>query len=662
MPHAPLPGFLTRYRMPLVVLAHALLVAAALLAAFCLAYNFRWNVEVAGGGRQAWFAELYLPLLALALPIKLLVFQRGGQYRGSWRYVGLRDLFDVISASLVGTFLFLTAYFLLENGWSGAFGRPLIAAPPGPSLRQSAVFAIDWAATIVFVSAARVLVRFYYEELHPQRSGSLKTPVLIVGAGNTGEGVLRELLRMGREQYDCVGFLDDAVAQLHGRIHGVEVVGRTADIRRLCLELGVREVLIALPHATPKFIRELVERCEGTGVLFRTIPAVADVIEGRVQVSQIREVDIADLLGRDPVQLDSDIIGTQLRGRVVLVTGAGGSIGSEMCRQIAGFAPRQLVLVERGENNLFEIDRELRAVRPSINVLPLVADITDGERLKTIFDQTHPAIVFHAAAHKHVPMMELNPGEAIKNNIVGTLAVADACLSWGVERMVMISTDKAVNPTSIMGCTKRVAEMYVQGLTHRGPTQFITVRFGNVLGSSGSVVPIFRQQILRGGPVTVTHPEMVRFFMTISEAAQLVLQAGAMGRGGEIYVLHMGDPVRIVDLARDMITLSGLRPGVDIEIVFTGKRRGEKLYEELLIQGEHIGDTAHPKIRIWKHRSHDFESVCRGIEELRALADGGGEEEIRAGLRRLVPEYTPEVPEERASSRIPPTVLSAERE
>lgn len=638
----PLPRTVIRFRTTLVVTAHGLLLAGALFSAFLLAYNFQWTIPLVDRPDYFWFTRLYLPLLAIALPIKLTVFAWTRQYRGSWRYVGLRDLFGVISAALMSTFLFLSAYFLVENFCIWKWDRAVIDDPPGRALRQSAIFALDWAATIVFVSAARILVRFYFEDLRPRVLGQTKTRVLIIGAGNTAEAVLREVLRMGKERYECVGLLDEGVADLGGRIHGVEVIGRPSDIRTICEEQNIAEVFIAMPGAPPRDIRKWVEACEGLGVRFRTIPAMSDVIEGRVQVSQIREVEIADLLGRDTIRLDIDKIAEQLRGKVVLVTGAGGSIGTEMCRQIAGFGPRRLVLVERGENYLFEIDRELKRRFPVIEVVPCIADITDIVRIHSLFEEHRPAVVFHAGAHKHVPMMEINAGEAIKNNVIGSSVVAQACVAAGVQKMVVISTDKAVNPTSIMGCTKRVAEMYVQGLNAQGATQFVTVRFGNVLGSSGSVVPIFREQIRTGGPVTVTHPEMVRFFMTIAEAAQLVLQAGTMGRGGEIYVLHMGDPVKIVDLARDMITLSGLRPGVDIDIVFTGKRPGEKLYEETTHAGEHVGDTAHPKIGIWKHRSHDFAAICRGIERLRALADSGRDADIRAELKGLVPEYLPE--------------------
>ncbi|MCZ6766923.1 MAG: nucleoside-diphosphate sugar epimerase/dehydratase, partial [bacterium] len=483
--------------------------------------------------------------------------------------------------------------------------------------------------------------RFYYEDIQPERVGNPRR-ALIVGAGDGGEAVLRELLRMRRENYVCVGFLDDHEEALHGRIHGVEVIGRTSDIRSACEMHEVQEVLIALREPSPRTIRELVEQCEGTGVLFRTMPAVTDLISGRVQISRIRDVEIADLLGREPVQLDADRIALELKGQRIVVTGAGGSIGSEMCRQIAAFGPGRLVLIEQAENALFEVDRELRRSFPELDIVAYVADICDSPRITCIFEREVPSVVFHAAAHKHVPLMESNAGEAIKNNIGGTVSVAQTAMATGVAKMVVISTDKAVNPTSTMGCTKRVAEMYVQSLSTGNSMQFITVRFGNVLGSSGSVVPIFKEQIAAGGPVTVTHPDMVRFFMTIPEAAQLVLQAGAMGKGGEIYVLHMGEPVRIVDLARDMVTLSGLRPGIDIEIVFSGKRPGEKLYEELSGEGEDIGDTAHPKIGIWKHRITDADAVRTGVARLIEVADKLANRELQDELKRLVPEYHPD--------------------
>ncbi|MCP4249116.1 MAG: polysaccharide biosynthesis protein, partial [bacterium] len=507
--------------------------------------------------------------------------------------------------------------------------------------RQS-VFLLDPAATIVFVSLARVAVRFYYEELYPMPY-ERRTRVLIVGAGDSGEALLREIQRRPSSAYEVVGFVDDQGTS-HPEIHHVKVLGRTEDIAAICKREAIEEILIALPRATPRDLRRVVERCQGTHVRFRTIPPAIDLIEGRVQVSQIRAVAIEDLLGRDPVELDTEGLGRILKGKRIAITGAGGSIGSEMCRQIARFGPERVILVEQAENNLFEIDRELRRTYPDLDIVPCVADICDRTRLRAILARERPAVLFHAAAHKHVPMMEINPGEAVKNNVMGSRTVADAAVEAKVAKMVMISTDKAVNPTSIMGCSKRVAELYVQQLDGRCDTQFVTVRFGNVLGSSGSVIPIFRQQIARGGPVTVTHPEMTRYFMTIPEAAQLVLQAGTMGCGGEIYVLDMGEPVRIVDLAQDMITLSGLRPGLDIEISYTGVRPGEKLYEELSIEGEDVSPTQHPKIGIWKNRPEDWEKLCAKMTHLIGLADADDVHgnAIRSHLGDLVPEYQPE--------------------
>jgi len=496
----------------------------------------------------------------------------------------------------------------------------------------------------VLIAGVRVAVRLYYEEFRSQ-DVTTQARLLIVGAGDAGESLLREIKRMGVARYEVVGFLDDNPRKLHDRIHGVEVLGPTAKIKEIADRHEVNEVLLAIPAATQRQMRRIVELCTGMGLRFSTIPAVSDLIEGRVTVSQIRDVAIDDLLGRDPVTLDTDIIEQYVRDKIIIVTGAGGSIGSEMCRQIARFCPRHLVLIEQAENSLFEIDRELRSRFPGLRVTPCVGDITDGGRIRSLFGQFRPYVVFHAAAHKHVPMLEMNIGEAVKNNVGGTRVIADAAVEFSVAKLVMISTDKAVNPTSIMGCSKRVAEMYVQQLRKQVEncrTQFVTVRFGNVLGSSGSVVPIFAEQIRNGGPVTVTHPDMMRYFMTIPEAAQLVLQAGAMGSGGEIFVLDMGDPVRIVDLAHDLITLSGLRPGEDIEITYTGVRPGEKLYEELSIEGEDVSRTNHPKIGIWCTLEADWDSIRRAISDLTRISDDGDPERLRLAFQAIVPEYQPD--------------------
>jgi FlaA1/EpsC-like NDP-sugar epimerase len=630
--------FLSRYRLVLSALLHVVLFAFALFSAFLFAYDFKFGTNISAEIRYTWFRDLFLPLLLISLPIKIVVFSWQGQYRSAWRYVSIRDLLAIMNGGWVASALLLAVYFVLENGWRRYTGDYLI--DKNVYLRQ-VVFPLDWVLTIAFVCGAKIIFRLYNEDVQGRALAPTEElrRILIVGAGDAGEALLREVLRQGKHR--CVGILDESPGAFHGRIHGVEVLGGVDQLREVCISHKVSEVFIALPNATPKVIRGLVEQCEGAGVLFRTVPPVTELIEGRVTVSQVRDVEIADLLGRAQVELDIERIGEQLRGNRALVTGAGGSIGSEMCRQIAKFQPERLILVEQAENNLFEIDRELRARGMDVEVVPYVADIVDRRRLEAIFARERPSVVFHAAAHKHVPMMEVNPGEAIKNNVRGTATVADVAVATGVGRMVMISTDKAVNPTSIMGCTKRVAEMYVQGLSSRADTAFITVRFGNVLGSSGSVVPIFRQQIAGGGPVTVTHPEMTRYFMTIPEASQLVLQAGTMGRGGEIYILHMGEPVKIVDLARDMITLSGLRPGIDIEVVFSGIRPGEKLYEELMIDGEHVMDTAHPKIFVWRHREVDWGALRAGVDQLVALADTGTLEQIQQHLRNIVAEYSP---------------------
>jgi FlaA1/EpsC-like NDP-sugar epimerase len=419
----------------------------------------------------------------------------------------------------------------------------------------------------------------------------------------------------------------------------LRVLGTTAQIAEVAERKRVKRVLITIANASGQQIRRLTQLCRAAGLDTKIIPGIYEIVGEKVNLSRIRHIAIEDLLGREPVQLDEQIVGGAIRSRVVLVTGAGGSIGSELCRQVCRFGPERLVLVEQFENALFEIHRELASAFPHVPIEPRVADVCDARRMEQVFEATKPALVFHAAAHKHVPMMEWNPGEAVKNNVGGTRVVADLADRMGVERFVLISTDKAVNPSSVMGATKRVAEIYLQALSQRSRTRFVTVRFGNVLGSAGSVIPIFREQIAKGGPVTVTHPEMTRYFMTIPEASQLVLQAGAMGDGGEIFILDMGEPVRIVDLAHDLITLSGLKPNEDIEIRFSGIRPGEKLVEELATDSEHADKTKHPKVFIGRIKAHEWDAVSAGVEALLGVAHGDSAERIRAALGDIVPEY-----------------------
>ena len=600
---------------------YLVLFGAAYLLSFGLAYNFRYD-------RPA-FTGYLLPLMPINVLIKAVVFGLFRLYRAWWRYVGLRDLLSVLTASYVSWLAFVLVWFA---------GVYLDIWAKGIPFRPQLVFVLDWGMTIALVCGARVAVRLFREEFRPVAAGGAGR-VLIIGAGDAGEMILREILRMSIERYRVMGFLEDDPAMRRTRIHGVDVLGTTEQVGEICAKLDIDEILIALPGAGRKELRRVVEACQGAAVRFRMVPGPDELIRGDVNINQLREVKISDLLGREEVALDAQTIAQYLQGNRVLVTGAGGSIGSELCRQILQFGPERLVLVEQAENNLFEIERELCDTHPTAQLRTYIADVCDAARLDRIFSLEKPAVVFHAAAHKHVPLMERNPGEAVKNNVVGTRCVADAALGQGCRKFVLISTDKAVNPSSVMGCTKRVAEMYIQQLAPDGPAQFVTVRFGNVLGSSGSVVPVFQRQIADGGPVTVTHPDMVRYFMTIPEATQLTLQAGAIGQGGEIFLLDMGEPVKIVDLARELITLSGLRPGEDIEIVFTGVRPGEKLFEELSIRGEDIAPTPHPKIGIWKRRPEDHARVCQAIAELTRLADSGDAAVIRRTLSQIVPEY-----------------------
>jgi FlaA1/EpsC-like NDP-sugar epimerase len=432
--------------------------------------------------------------------------------------------------------------------------------------------------------------------------------------------------------------VDDDPKKVGSVLNGIRVLGTTADLPKLVAELGIGQVVMTIAQISRSHILRIIDICNSIGVKLRILPGLYEILQGKVQVTRIRNVQIEDLLGRQPVVLDEFLIGGFLADRVVLVTGAGGSIGAELSRQVARFGPSVLLLMERAEFALFDIEQELRRLHPGLPIVPLVVDVRERKRVRAIFAEHRPQVVFHAAAHKHVPMMETNPAESIKNNIFGTLTVAEEAGKAGAEAFVLISTDKAVRPTSVMGASKRIAELVVQDLERRYPTRYVAVRFGNVIGSAGSVVPIFREQIRRGGPVTVTHPDMTRYFMTIPEAAQLVLQAGAMGQGGEIFVLDMGAPVRILDLAIAMITLTGLKPFDEMDIAFTGLRPGEKLHEELALFGEEIAKTKHPKIFIGKLQPFPAESVAAALARLQHLATRADGSKIRRFFNEFLPE------------------------
>jgi len=610
-----------KFRRPLIIFTHIFAFAGSLLLSFLLTRNMRFSRD--------WLVEQYPHLLFFVILIKLLIFGLFKQYRGWWRYVGISDLLGIVRASLVSTLVIMILWYTL-----------MFATESLHSIRgvEQGVFMADMFATVLLLGGLRMVIRLYYEEFRTVEGTRLKR-FLIVGAGNAGEALLREIHRMPIAQYDVIGFIDDDPAKQGISIHGIAVRGRVEELPQICQDHNIEEIAIAMPSASHHQLRRVIQVCTGTKIRFRTVPSITDIASGKFTVSQIRDVDINDLLGREVVQLDLGLIEAFLTDKVIFVTGAGGSIGSEMCRQVCNFRPKLLLLIEQAENPLFYVERELNAQFPEVNKKAIVCNITDKVRVEELFEKYRPEVVIHAAAHKHVPLMELNPGEAIKNNVVGTKVVADAAEDFGATSFVMISTDKAVNPTSIMGSSKRIAETYIQDLNRTSKTHFVTVRFGNVLGSDGSVVPIFKKQIAEGGPVTVTHPQMKRYFMTIPEASQLVLQAAAMGKGGEIFVLDMGDPVKIVDLARELITLSGFSPGEDIEIVFTGTRPGEKLFEELSTKGEDMQPTRHPKIVIWKNIPTQRQALHAGISELQGLAVTQEHARIVEKIKELVPEY-----------------------
>lgn len=618
-------SFLLRFRKIFIALTHIVVFAVSLMLSFLLTHNMQFQRE--------WLFQQYPIILIFFGLIKLIVFGFFKQYRGWWRYVSISDLTGIISASVASTLIIVVLWFAVILNVT-----PVRRTFPSIANLQQGVFILDMFATIFLLGGLRMAIRLYHEEFRTVESSRIKR-FLIAGAGNAGEALLREIHRMPVAEYDVIGFVDDDPIKQGTNIHGIPVLGTIDKLPEVCRNYDIDEVAIAMPSASHKQLRRVIQLCSGTKVHFRTVPSITDIASGKLKVSQIRDVDINDLLGRETVKLDLNLIEQFLTDKVILVSGAGGSIGAEMCRQVCNFKPKHLLLVEQAENPLFNIHRELEDRFPDVEISALICDITNKKRVEGIFKKHRPQVIIHAAAHKHVPLMETNPGESIDNNIIGTKVIADAADKYKADNFVMISTDKAVNPTSLMGSSKRIAEMYIQDLNQTSDTDFVTVRFGNVLGSNGSVVPIFKKQIAKGGPVTVTHPEMQRYFMTISEASQLVLQAATMGKGGEIFVLDMGEPVKIVDLARELITLSGFRPDEDIEIVFTGTRPGEKLFEELSIKGEDMQPTRHPKIGIWKNKPVDREKLSTEIEELREVSATQDYDRIVNKIKEIVPEY-----------------------
>lgn len=575
--------------------------------------------------RSFWPGLLLYTLLGLVL--RPFIFRRFGLYSRYWRYAGIDELVQLGTAVVVSTLLLTIIVLALLIFQPLAFAR--------------SVLLIDGLLVLVGIGLVRFSVPFASNYRQVPLSGSKR--VLIMGAGDAGEMVARELQKYPQYGLHPVAFLDDNPAKHHLRIRGLPVAGSRKDIPRLVAQFNVDQIILAMPTAAGDVIREIVGICELLNVETKIVPALHEILGGRIRATQLRSVQIEDLLRREPVHTDIQAVRELIAGRRVLVTGGGGSIGSELCRQLLYCGPSELIILGHGENSVFEIFHELRRLNlHGPQLTPLIADVRFPERLQLLFNQYRPQVVFHTAAHKHVPLMESNPSEAITNNVLGTRNLLRAAEASGVERFVMISTDKAVNPTSVMGASKRVAELLVHQAARRSGRPYVAVRFGNVLGSRGSVVLTFQRQIAAGGPITVTDPEIKRFFMTIPEAVQLVLQAAVLGHGGEVFVLDMGEPVKIVDLARDLVRLSGLEVGSDIKIEYIGLRPGEKLFEELFVPGEEYRRTAHEKIFIAGNASsfipHNLDGSLEALATAAARSDGAA---IRRGLRQLVPEYEP---------------------
>ena len=605
---------LQRHRSLLVLCIQLSLIVLANFTAFAL----RFDGEI---------SPFYQDLFLRGLPIVLGIFGLGmfvfGIQQGLWRYVGLHDLGRILWASVASS---AVTYVILQwiLGW--------VSYPRSVIIMTGLLGGF-------YLAGVRIAVRWFREWMQVLSPSARR--VLIVGAGHAGELLVRDMLSDRSYHYRPVGFVDDDPVKRRMKIHGVPVVGRIEDIPELIRGLVAHEIIVAIPSASNILKQGIIAAAEGCKVPIKILPSVKQLLADPAAMRQLRPMSLEDLLQRDPVQTDRQELHMLLEGKRILVTGAGGSIGSELCRQIAQYKPAMLVCFERYENGLHALDLELRAKFPLVKILPTVGDVTVLDRVSEVLAQTKPDLVFHAAAHKHVPLMEVNPKEAVRNNVLGTKTVAEAALAAGVDRFVLISTDKAVNPTSVMGATKRMAEEFIQSLNRDGQTKFTVVRFGNVLGSNGSVVPLFAEQIRTGGPITVTHPDIKRFFMTIPEAVQLVLQASVLGHGEDVFVLDMGEQIKVADLAKNMIVLSGLVPDQDIRIVYTGLRPGEKLFEELFEETEQVEPTSHPKIQRAVKNGTPSALIEQSIMRLEmALSDGNDETLIRR-LQEAVPSYQP---------------------
>lgn len=607
----------TKAKIFLWILVDIVLINLAVYGAYWLRFD---------GIIESRYLQHYRESFVIITVIKLAVFYYAGIYKSLWRYASIRELVLIAVSSLVANAVMLTYVFMAQK-----------FMPRG-------IYIIAFMLDTAFIGGSRLLYRIFRRYIKGQGNifaftANGKKRVLIIGAGDAGATIIREIRNHSELNSVPVAIIDDNRNKVKRRINGVPVMGTREHIQKVVERKAVDEIIIAIPSASKKEISAMIEECKKTHCKLKIVPGVYELINESVTINTIRDVQIEDLLGREPVKVNLEEISSYLTDKVVMVTGGGGSIGSELCRQIAEFKPAKLLILDIYENNAYDIQNELLQKYPELELHAIIASIRDKTRLDKIFNQYRPHIIFHAAAHKHVPLMENNPTEALKNNVFGTLNVVECAHQYKAKKFVLISSDKAVNPTNIMGATKRVAEMIVQAYSRCSKTEYVAVRFGNVLGSNGSVIPLFRKQIIEGGPVTVTHPEIIRYFMTIPEAVQLVIQAGAMAKGGEIFVLDMGEPVKIADLARDLIRLSGLEPDLDIEIKFTGLRPGEKMYEELLMAEEGLTDTKHKKIFIGKPIFIDFKILHRQLERLQGIIVNE-DEDLNAFMETLVPTYT----------------------
>lgn len=593
----------------------------AVIAASILALVLRFEGKYHEIPRE--YVERSLQYISIVIVITIIIFYAFRLYGSLWSYAGATELSSILFACILSASVQMAVMVLMAMQMPRSY------------------YLFYGVCLFAMVAVSRYSYRAFRTIVKRQKMAKECTNVLMVGAGGAGNMLVREICNSSHVNKRVVCIVDDAKAKQGSYLHGVKIMGGRSDIPRLVKKYQVDEIMIALPSAPAKEIKEILDICKETGCEMKRLPGMYQLVNGEVSISTLKEVEVNDLLGREPVEVDLSAILDYVAGKTVLVTGGGGSIGSEICRQVAEHNPKRLVIVDIYENTTYDIQNELRATYPNLDLTVLIASVRNTKRIDLIFQKYRPDIVYHAAAHKHVPLMEDSPNEAVKNNVLGTLKVVQAADRWKVKRFVMISTDKAVNPTNIMGATKRICEMIIQTYNNRSKTEFVAVRFGNVLGSNGSVIPLFKKQIAQGGPVTVTHPEIIRYFMTIREAVSLVLQAGAYAKGGEIFVLDMGEPVKIADLARNLILLSGHKPEEDIQILYTGLRPGEKLYEEMLMDEEGLQETENKLIHIGKPIKLDEECFLMQLENLANYVIQEPED-IRRWVQEIVPTYHPQ--------------------